>query len=698
MRLFIRSSFFLIIFSVLTTLYFTKSATAQQEGAGNYISEIDGKTYTLNYEDKSRKRPNDDSIGRRYILQCDNRQENLIQKLINAPSHYVNGQLTSAGFQVCQNTTPDGYVVEPGEPGYVIPQLLRTACAEPPSNPLYQRRDQRVCDLIELEKEGIAAGKNIPPNPISGGQCVNAKGRKGTLPVLIPFSNPESGKASLEPAPCGTTFETYNPPKIACGEDGLEPGVWAPVRSDGAVFYPFVSDCLTSAPGGFTFACDLQPSGAPCGTPPANIKMVFLNPKDPVIRAGALSPSTRHIRRQVDSHPRYAQFRNQFTSLDEEYSEVEDPDGPASRYDFATGIYTNDQGKQFIDGIPVTGITSPGGPGDSPAQAELARARAARQELEQQLNNAQATLSEVEEAKGAAERQLAAAQDALASATAALQAAEQAVQQETEKQAADLAIAEQAVQDAQQQLELVNTEVMTADSALVALQDQIANAEAKLASLKARQDEGVRILNDAKAKVAQLTGMSFVGDIQDSTVDAGTGSGSLPLKPGRRITPAVVAVSGGSGQQCSPTNAIQGSIPLRIICPGATSAEPFRGVLDIVEGSPSEQRPVFAIKIKTGPSWDPKWRTRITLHPDRPAIDPANRGRPVTAEIYLGFGVQPGETKFYPIKAEGRFVLIKSIDGAVDIAELEIIEGCRQPDGTINRCPGRGPVRRAAIE
>ena len=353
--------------------------------------------------------------------------------------------------------------------------------------------------------------------------------------------------------------------------------------------------------------------------------------------------------------------------------------------------------KQVCDLIAQEGSTpQPGspvtGPGGSPAQAELARTTAARQELEQQLNNAQATLSEVEEAKGAAERQLAAAQDALASATAALQAAEQAVQQETEQQAADLAIAEQAVQDAQQQLELVNTEVMTADSALVALQDQIANAEAKLASLKARQDEGVRILNDAKAKVAQLTGMSFVGDIQDSTVDAGTGSGSLPLKPGRRITPAVVAVSGGSGQQCSPTNAIQGSIPLRIICPGATSAEPFRGVLDIVEGSPSEQRPVFAIKIKTGPSWDPKWRTRITLHPDRPAIDPANRGRPVTAEIYLGFGVQPGETKFYPIKAEGRFVLIKSIDGAVDIAELEIIEGCRQPDGTINRCPGRGKV------
>ena len=107
---------------------------------------------------------------------------------------------------------------------------------------------------------------------------------------------------------------------------------------------------------------------------------------------------------------------------------------------------------------------------------------------------------------------------------------------------------------------------------------------------------------------------------------------------------------------------------------------------------PTDPLPFFAVKIKTGPSWDPKWRTRITLHPDPPAIDPSERGRSVTAEIYLGLGVQPGETKFYPIKAEGKFVLIKSIDGAVDIDELSFIEGCRQPDGSINRCPGRGKV------
>ena len=43
-------------------------------------------------------------------------------------------------------------------------------------------------------------------------------------------------------------------------------------------------------------------------------------------------------------------------------------------------------------------------------------------------------------------------------------------------------------------------------------------------------------------------------------------------------------------------------------------------------------------------------------------------------------------------------MLIKSIKGEVDIAELEIIEGCRQPDGSINRCAGRGPVGGGQLE
>jgi len=335
-------------------------------------------------------------------------------------------------------------------------------------------------------------------------------------------------------------------------------------------------------------------------------------------------------------------------------------------------------------GSPVTG------PSDSPAQAELARATAARQEAEQQVNNAQTALASATAAQMTAEQQLATAQVTLASAAEALQAAEQAVKQAAEQQAAKRAIAERAVQDAEQQLTSVNMELETANSSLQLLEQQRSNAREKVASFKARRDDALRILNDARAKVAQLTGMEFVGDIHDSTADTGMVSGSLPLKPGRRFTPDLVAVSGGSGQQCSPTNAIQGSIPLRIICP-ATLDKPLRAVLDISEGA-SGQRPVFAIKIKTGPTYHPKWQTRITLHPDRPAIDPSERGRPVTAEIYLGLGMGPDETKFYPTKAEGTFVLIKSIKGEVDIAELEIIEGCRQPDGAINRCPGRGKV------
>jgi len=337
-------------------------------------------------------------------------------------------------------------------------------------------------------------------------------------------------------------------------------------------------------------------------------------------------------------------------------------------------------------GSPITG------PGDSPAQAELARATAARQAAEQQLNNAQTTLASATAAQMTAEQQLATAQVTLASATEALQAAEQAVKQAAEQQAAKRELAERAVQEAEQQLTSVNMELETANSSLQLLEQQRSNAQEKVASLKARRDDALRILNDARAKVAQLTGMEFIGDIQDSAADTGTGSGSLPLKPGRRITAYVNEMSGGSGQQCLPDDTMKGSIPLQIICPTATSAEPLRAVLDINGGVPSNQQSVFAIKIKTGPSWDSKWRTRITLHPDRPAIDPSQRGRPVTAEIYLGFGVGPDETKFYPIKAEGAWALIKSIDGAVDIAELEIIEGCRQTDGTINRCPGRGKV------
>ena len=73
MRLFIRSPFFLITSSLFFILYFVTSVEAQREGAGNWASGVDGNTYTLNYEDKSRKRPHDDAIDQ-YALKSDDRQ------------------------------------------------------------------------------------------------------------------------------------------------------------------------------------------------------------------------------------------------------------------------------------------------------------------------------------------------------------------------------------------------------------------------------------------------------------------------------------------------------------------------------------------------------------------------------------------------------------------------------------------------
>ena len=62
----------------------------------------------------------------------------------------------------------------------------------------------------------------------------------------------------------------------------------------------------------------------------------------------------------------------------------------------------------------VTSAESQTGPGHSPAQAELARAAAARQAAEQQFNKAQATLTTATAARQEAEQQLATAQATLA--------------------------------------------------------------------------------------------------------------------------------------------------------------------------------------------------------------------------------------------------------------------------------------------
>ena len=71
-------------------------------------------------------------------------------------------------------------------------------------------------------------------------------------------------------------------------------------------------------------------------------------------------------------------------------------------------------------------------------------------------------------------------------------------------------------------------ELETANSSLQLLEQQRSNAQEKVASLKARRDDALRILNDARAKVAQLTGMEFVGDIHDSTADTGMAPNGMP--------------------------------------------------------------------------------------------------------------------------------------------------------------------------
>ena len=58
----------------------------------------------------------------------------------------------------------------------------------------------------------------------------------------------------------------------------------------------------------------------------------------------------------------------------------------------------------------VTSAEAQTGPGDSPTQAELARATAARQEAEQQVNNAQTALASATAARQEAEQQLAKSQ------------------------------------------------------------------------------------------------------------------------------------------------------------------------------------------------------------------------------------------------------------------------------------------------
>jgi hypothetical protein len=118
MRIHIGSLFLLTIYSIFSILFFSTFASAQREGAGNWASSAQGGTqiHTLNYEDKSRKRPHDDTIGQ-YSLKCDDRQTELTQKLINTGSAYLGlgkgFDTTNNDYKQCENVYDrDGYRIE----------------------------------------------------------------------------------------------------------------------------------------------------------------------------------------------------------------------------------------------------------------------------------------------------------------------------------------------------------------------------------------------------------------------------------------------------------------------------------------------------------------------------------------------------------------------------------------------------------
>ena len=64
---------------------------------------------------------------------------------------------------------------------------------------------------------------SVAAQSTSGEQCYSSKGREKDQ--LQNSSNPSSTntKPKLVPESCGTTFDTYNPPAIACGANGNEP-------------------------------------------------------------------------------------------------------------------------------------------------------------------------------------------------------------------------------------------------------------------------------------------------------------------------------------------------------------------------------------------------------------------------------------------------------------------------------------------
>ena len=196
-------------------------------------------------------------------------------------------------------------------------------------------------DSASLISEGDCSGAGGSVQTASVEQCYSTSGRQENIDHDP--SNPASSaiRATVVSAPCGTTFESYNPSSVACGTDGWEAGVWAMVDSEGRTLpgqSQIVGSCRSYGPGGNVYDCTLQNQCAfNAGVDDSQHKFVFVKPRDQEPSTGNLVPSG--IGDGKDNT--YKDYKNYFTALN------------ANRYNFETGIWSNDQGEKFKNGVRV---------------------------------------------------------------------------------------------------------------------------------------------------------------------------------------------------------------------------------------------------------------------------------------------------------------------------------------------------------
>ena len=244
----------------------------------------------------------------------------------------------------------------------------------------------------------ISDGGNCGGGGCSPSGCCSSSGRQKNRWYDPQNPTQTSEKRPLPvSAPCGTTFENYNPPTVACntvtsGIEGEEAGVWAMVDSEGRMIgEQTVSHCLGMGSGGHRYdpitfqrggwrkdggeSCGRQDwccheDGLPAifcmedikgpsyskaeyeetlenGCLPFQSggckKFVFVKPRDKepstenllplsVITDGDETLFCQDNPGSCDDHENY------FTALN------------VNRYNFATGIWSNDQGEKFKNG------------------------------------------------------------------------------------------------------------------------------------------------------------------------------------------------------------------------------------------------------------------------------------------------------------------------------------------------------------